>query len=313
MRFVAATLALLVAGSGFLAEAAEVAWVRILSGDSPPIAWRRGGLWPARPAGFPFAPSAVLSYATLGPGDSMGEAELRTKVDRWARELEESRRFSHSSVLVAELDGEPGRFGVVVEAEPSYTPLFDGGAAYAQIDLSLFGGRRDSLAFQAGPNLASAAFRDEALGDGPIVLESSLAYANDLLDSGSFSGNRLEAALAMGPRLGPQSDFLLRVRACLSPDGGAAAPLFAIEPTLELAGLSLLGLRRLDGSLSLRGDAYPGQASLRCDASSDLRFGTERWSGRARGSCAAPPSPPGPPRISRCRDWTASAWPSTSR
>ena len=266
--------ALLFLCSGLPAPCVEVAWVRILSGDAEPVIWKSGEGWPARPSGFPFAPSAVLSYATISPGDAMTEADLEERARTWERELDESGRFSRSSVMVAELgDGTDSR-GIVVEVETGATPLFGGGEAYVSAALPLLDGRRTTLGVQAGPNLGSIAFRDEVLEDMPLVFDSSLAYANDLLETGGFSGNRLSCSIGFGPRLGPVSDILVRARAGL-PLGdlaGEYAPFVAVEGALELGGFSLAGIEGLDGALIALGDAYPGSSARRLEAESNLRL-----------------------------------------
>src|SRR5208337_38877 len=181
MRGMVRAFALLFLCSGLPAPCVEVAWVRILSGDAEPVIWKSGEGWPARPSGFPFAPSAVLSYATISPGDAMTEADLEERARTWERELDESGRFSRSSVMVAELgDGTDSR-GIVVEVETGDTPLFGGGEAYVSAALPLLDGRRTTLGVQAGPNLGSIAFRDEVLEDMPLGFDSRLAYAKDLL------------------------------------------------------------------------------------------------------------------------------------
>lgn len=275
MRLSAPVLTFLLLGSCLPAFAVQVAWVRILSGDSDSVTWRQGESWPARPDGFPFAPSAVLSYATLSPGDTMAEAELDERARTWARELDESRRFSRSSVLVAELDDGSDRRGVIVEAETGATPIFDGGPAYASAALPLLDDRRTTLTVEAGPNLGSVAYRDEALRDAALVMDASLGYANDLLETGSFSGNRLSGSIGLGPRIGPVSDVIFRARAGspIGDDAGGYRPFVALEGALELGGFSLLGIERLDGSLIALGDAYPGSSAHRYEAASSLLYG----------------------------------------
>jgi hypothetical protein len=217
----------------------------------------------------------VLSYATISPGDSMTDAELSERARVWGRELEESRRFSRSSVLVAELGEGSDLRGVIVEAEAGAPPLFDGGAAYASMALPFVDGRRATLTLKAGPNLGAASYRDEAAADLPLVLDAGLVYANDLIETGKISGNRLSASIGFGPRLGPLSDLLLRAR--------AGTRFAALEAALELGGFSLLGIEGLDGTLIALGDSYPSPPAERLEALADLRFGL----GRATASLAA--------------------------
>jgi hypothetical protein len=264
---------LLLLGPSLPATCIEVAWLRLLSGEAEPLVWRGGEAWPERPGDFPFAPSAVLSYATLAPGDSMPEAELEARTLAWERMLAESGRFSRCSVFPVEGDGDPERRGVIVEAEAGAPPLFGGGPAYGSMVLPLLGGRRSSLAFEAGPNRGSIAYRDDALGDLPLVLAGRLDYANDLLETGAFSGHRASASLGIGPRIGALSDILLRAREAvpLGPGNEGTTSSFALGALLELAGLSLFGIPGLDGELALSGDAYPGSSARRSEAVSGLR------------------------------------------
>jgi len=273
MRRSALAFAVLLIGSSFPAFCVEVAWVRILSGDAESVTWRPGESWPAWPSGFPFAPSAVLSYATVSPGDSMTDAELGERARTWGRALDESRRFPRSSVLVAELGEGSDRRGVIVEAETGATPLFDGGMAYASMTLPLLGGRRAALAVAAGPNLGSVSYRDETLGDGPFVLGAGLSYANDLLETGRFSGNRFSGFLGLGPRLGSFSDVLLRARTGLPLEAADSGPFLALGAALELGALSLFSIDGLDGSLVAQGDWYAGISGFRYEAGSNLLYG----------------------------------------
>ena len=252
----------------------RVSWIRVLSGEAEPVAWKEGQPWPERPDGFPFSPSSVLSYATLHPGEVLTWDEVRLKASSWARELEESRRFSRSSVLVTALGGEPERCGVIVEAETGAVPLFDGGPDYGSIALPLLGDRRATLAFAAGANVGRIAYRDEAIGGKPWVLDSNASYSNDLLDSGDFSGNRLSGSIGVGPRLGPLSDILLRARAGAPlGDGSEDSKAFsALEVALELGGFSLLKVDKLDASLISLGDAYLGTSVFKLEVVSNLRY-----------------------------------------
>lgn len=274
MRGLVRAFVLLLLASGLSAFCVEVAWVRILSGDAEPVVWTSGEPWPARPSGFPFAPSSVLSYATLSPGDSMTEAELERRTWTWGRELDKSGRFSRSSVLVADLGDGSDRRGIVVEAETGAVPVFGGGAAYASVALPLLDDRRTTLGIQGGPNLGSIAYRDEAFGDASLVLDGGIAYANDLLETGGFSGNRLSGSIGIGPRLGPVSDFIVRARAGtpLGDGAGEYGRFVAVEGALELGGFSLSGIEGLDGALIVLGDAYPGSASRKVEAESNLRL-----------------------------------------
>ena len=258
-------------------HAASLAWVRILAGNADPVLWTPGAAWPARPALFPFAPSAVLSYATVRPGDELADAELEARASRWERALAISGRFSVARVYVVELegagaDGGPRR-GLIVEAEPVDAPCFDGGAAYASVELPLFRASRESLLVAAGANRAELAYRDDTLGDAPFVLASSLRYDNDLLQTGRVTGNRLSGSLASGARLGSYGDLLggCRIETPLAapPEGGEPL-LVAADLTLELVFPELLGIRALDADLSTTGSAYPGSTALRLFSRSEL-------------------------------------------
>jgi hypothetical protein len=274
MRRLAGLSCLLILGSCMPAFCVRVSWIRVLSGDADPVAWKEGQPWPERPDGFPFSPSTVLSYATLHPGEVLPLDDVRQKARAWARELEESRRFSRSSVLVTALGENPDRCGVIVEAETGAVPLFDGGPDYGSMALPLLGGRRATLAFAAGANVDSVAYRDEALGGKPWVLDSRASYSNDLLDSGDFSGNRLVGSMGVGPRLGPLSDILFRARADAPLDAGSedSKAFSALEVALELGGFSLLKVDKLDASLIALGDVYLGASALKLEVVSNLQY-----------------------------------------
>ena len=124
----------------------------------------------------------------------------------------------------------------------------------------------------------SVSYRDEALGDRPFVLDAGLSYANDLLETGSFSGNRFSGFLGIGPRLGPQSDILLRARTGLPLDDGDSKSFIALEAALELGTLSLFAIDGLDGFLVAQGDWYAGTSGLRLKACSSLLYAFGRAS-----------------------------------
>jgi hypothetical protein len=258
------------------AAALEVAWVRVLADEAEPLLWMPGTPWPGRPAGFSYAPSAVLSYASFFPGDDMSATELESRSRAWERSLEESGRFTRASVYIVEIDGSPDARGAIIEAASGATPCFDGGAAYASMTLPLVGGKRASLAMEAGANRAAVFYRDDAFCDLPIVLATGLRYDNDLLETGLFAGNRLSGSLGLGPRLGPLGDLLLRGR-CAFPLDDSAGALVSVDVVLELSALSLFDLRGLDFSFSASGSAYPGTSALRFLAGSVLQLALGRW------------------------------------
>ena len=290
-------------------HAASLAWVRILAGDADPVVWTPGARWPARPALFPFAPSAVLSYATVCPGDELADSRLEARASRWERALVISGRFSLARVYVVELEGagaEGGpRRGLIVEAEPVDAPCFDGGAAYASVELPLFRGFRESVLVDAGVNRAELAYRDDTLGDAPFVLASSLRYDNDLLQTGCISGNRLSGSLALGPRLSSYGDLLggCRIEAPLpAPLAGGESDLVAADLTLELIFPELLGLRAL--TRISRRPAAPTSAPPRYAYSPDRSCGLiaipsisrprRAWGSRAKASTFGISSLPAP-------------------
>jgi hypothetical protein len=276
MRRSTSALALLILCSSLPAFCVELVWVRILSGDCDAVVWRPGVAWPSRPDSFPFEPSAVLSFATVAPGDSLPEARLEAKARLWERSLAESGRFSRATVLVTEAADDPDSRGLIVEAEAGAVPVFDGGAAYASMALPLAGGRRATVAMEGGANRASLAYRDEVFRDRPVVLEGRIIYENDLIETGTFVNNRLSAGLGFGPRLGPLGDVLFRVRGKLPLDNGAGV-LLALDAELELTGLSFFGIEGLDGSLESLGSVYPGSTALRLEAESGLRLKLGAW------------------------------------
>jgi hypothetical protein len=247
----------------------ELAWLRVLCGEEA-VTWRRLSAPPARPEGFPLDPAAVLSYTDLSPGDSLSEAELEARAATWDRALAESRRFSRSSVLVVEVGEEGSRRGLIAEVETGAVPIFGGGNAYAAATLPLVGGRRASLALEAGADRATVAYRDFGAWGLPLVLEAGLGYRNDLPTEGRFVGHRLAPAFGLGPRLGRFGALLLRARAELALGGGA--PYSALAAALELRGLDLVGVERFDGSLSLSVDSYPGSSALRYSAEARLEL-----------------------------------------
>lgn len=260
---------LVVAGGGARAE--ELAWLRILSGSADPVTWQSGEKWPSRPSDFPFFPSAVLSYAPFAPGDSMPIDALRSKARDWERSLQESGRFAKASVFLTEPSGD-GRLGAIAEVEPLELPLaFDGGAAYGVATFPLAAGRRAALSLVAGANKDAIGYRDEALGDHPLVLEAGAAYDNDLLETGKFDGNRLSALFGLGPRIGPLGSLTARIRGVLPLDAGEAG-LLAVEGSLDFARLALFGAEGLDGFLDAVGSAYLGSTALRGAVSSELRL-----------------------------------------
>ena len=249
----------------------ELAWIRILAGEAEPAVWRAGEEWPARAADAPFAPSAVLSYSALRPGDTLAETELVAKALSWERSLEASGRFSKAAVFVIELPDYPQKRGVIVEASPLDAPLFGGGSAYASMDLPLFGGRRTSLAMIAGANKDAVEYRDDAFRDLPLVLDSRLEYDNDLIDKDSFVGNRMTGSFGLGPRLGPLCSLVLSARGCVPFDSVQDSSAFiAIDADLEYERPSLFDLKGFDLSLSTTLSAYPGSSALRLEAQSSL-------------------------------------------
>ena len=251
-RISRAILALSLAFSALAAAADEspaavgVEWIRVLSGDGEPATWRRGEPYPARPDGAPLAPEAVLSYSPLRPGDAMGESELAAKAQLWERTLEVSGRFSKATVFVVELESDPSQRGIVVEAQALDAPIFGGGAAYGSMILPLVSGRRTSLSVAAGANKASAEYRDDSLGDLPLVLDGRLSYDNDLLDSLSFSGNRLSGGIGIGPRLSPLCSLIAGIRGGLPlGDDGGSSSYWAVFSDFDYARLWLFGVRGL--------------------------------------------------------------------
>jgi hypothetical protein len=249
----------------------ELVWIRLLSGEAEPAVWRAGEAYPERKAESAIAPSALLSYSPLKPGDALSETELAAKAELWERSLAESGRFSKASVFVVESEGDPGKRGVIVEAEPLDSPLFGGGAAYASMALPLLGGRRASLAMAAGANTASLAYRDDAFRELPLVLEASASYDNDLIESGSFSGNRLSGDFGIGPRLGPLCSLVAGIRGCLPFDEvQGSSPYLALDARLEYSRPMLFGLPWLGLAFSSIATDYPLSGALRLAARSRL-------------------------------------------
>ena len=249
----------------------KLAWIRILAGEAEPAVWRAGEAWPPREADAPFAPSAVLSYSTLRPGDTLAETELAARALSWERALEASGRFSKAAVFVVELPDDPQKRGAIVEASPLDVPLFGGGSAYASMDLPLFGARRSSLSMIAGANKDAVEYRDDTFRDLPFVLDSRLEYDNDLIEKSSFVGNRVTGSFGLGPRLGPLCSLVLSARGCVPFDSVQGSSAFiAIDADLEYERPSLFDLKGLDLSLSTTLSAYPGSSALRLEAQSSL-------------------------------------------
>jgi len=256
--------------------AVSVEWIRVLSGEGEPATWRRGEPYPARPDGALFAPEAVLSYSPLRPGDAMDKSELAAKARLWERTLEVSGRFSKATVFVVELESDPSQRGIVVEAQALDVPIFGGGAAYGSMILPLVSGRRTSLSVAAGANKASAEYRDDSLGDLPLVLDGRLSYDNDLLDSLSFSGNRLSGGIGIGPRLSPLCSLIAGIRGGL-PLGaaGGSSGYWAIFSDFDYARLWLFGVRGLALSLFAEASDFPSSAALKLESTArlDARLG----------------------------------------
>jgi hypothetical protein len=247
--------------------------VRVLAEGVDPVSWKPGAAWPERPADFPFAPSAVLSYATIVPGQAFGDEIISRRARAWERELLDSGRFSLARVYVVELEpDEENRCGIIVEAAPPDAPWFFGGAAYASITLPLLGGRRTILGIEAGANRAGIYYRDDALADRPLVLVSWLRYDNDLIETGAFSNNRAEAGLGLGPRLGNLGDVLARARCLVPLEEGGGSPLIATDAVIELYLANLMGCEGLCLVASATGSAYPGHSALRLIAEPELSY-----------------------------------------
>jgi hypothetical protein len=274
MRRIGSLCLLLLCLSALPATGVELAWIRLIVGEAEPLVWREAGAWPARPADFPFAPSAVLSFASFEPGDRLSGLELEKKASRWERALEDSGYFSRAAVYVVEIEGEAEVRGVIAEVTLGTSPGFGGGSAYASIRLPLAGGQRSTLSAQAGANRVGLGYRSDTLGDARFVLSSGLSYDNDLLSKGGFVGNRISATAGIGPRLGPLADLLVQARCSLPLDEEAGTSILtAIDGVLECSEYSLFGLSDLDLSASAMVSAYPCSSGLRLMAASRLRQG----------------------------------------